>query len=271
MSARTVHAWIFAAALMACGARTGLREDGDGASRGGSSGNVGGSAAGGLGSGAGPMGGGGANTGAGPSSGGGLPALNGCADGTREGFVDEGKFPDIAACAGGFAVPGVMNGPVTTCARSAGDDSANPDGAGCSVEDLCSPGFTVCVSDADVAFRSGSGCADIGAEPSTFFITRQSGTGCGKCANGSSTAPECLQCSCAGFCAPQPQIANDVFGCGTVGDFTDQCGVLDRFSNDFCGQLPAPWSCGGGCDEAVTVAKPGAAGGGALCCRGPIK
>ncbi len=58
-----------------------------------------------------------------------------------------------------------------------------------------------------------------------------------------------------------------VVACGTVGDTTTSCGVLDRFSDDTCGTLPPPWSCGGdGCNEVFNVIKPGPGAGGALCC-----
>jgi hypothetical protein len=193
---------------------------------------------------------------------------NGCADGTREGFVDEVAFPNIAGCAGGFGVPGVLDGLVQTCAGAAGDDSPNPSGAGCSAADLCSPGFVVCETEADVAARSPSGCDGITNEPGLFFVTRQSGTGCGTCALGTTLDPVCAQCQCAVGCAPTPALGNDLFGCGTVGDTALGCGVLDRFSNDGCGALPPSWSCSiGGCSEALGVSKSSSSGGGALCCR----
>ncbi|HVO27938.1 MAG TPA: hypothetical protein VMW56_30375, partial [Candidatus Margulisiibacteriota bacterium] len=31
----------------------------------------------------------------------------GCADGQREGFVDESAYPDIAGCGGGWSIPGI--------------------------------------------------------------------------------------------------------------------------------------------------------------------
>lgn len=193
--------------------------------------------------------------------------VQGCADGTREGFVDEAAFPDIAGCAGGFQIPGVLSELTPVCG-SAGDDSDNPDGAGCSAEDLCGSGFHMCVSAGDVAASSPSGCAGVTEEPGLFFATRQSGSGCGVCALGSSTSVNCQSCVCEGDCLQTDLTANDVFGCGTVGDLTPSCEVLDRFSNDVCSTLPPPWSCGGdGCAEAHAVVKPGPGGGGVLCCR----
>ncbi len=196
---------------------------------------------------------------------------NGCADGTREGFVDELSFPDIAGCSGGFSVPGVLVGLAPSCGQTAGNDSQNPNGNGCSAADLCSEGFVVCESAAAVAARAPAGCSGITSEPETFFITRQTGTGCGICALGSSFDPACEQCSCAGGCAPSDTMANDVFGCGTVGDFAGGCDVLDRFSNDQCQALPATWTCfGNSCGEALAVSKTGPGNGGALCCRAVV-
>lgn len=244
--------------LLGCGARTGLpigERDGGASSDGGSGGN--GGATGGGGDGASNVGGGG-----------GAILTNGCADGTREGFIDELSFPDIAGCSGGFTVPGVLVDLTATCGGNAGNDSPNPSGDGCSAADLCSAGFVVCQTEADVAARSPTGCGSITDAPDTFFITRQTGTGCGKCAFGSSFDPSCEQCICADNCAPSNTIANDVFGCGTAGDLALGCGVIDRFSNDQCSLLPLPWTCAGnGCGEALTVSKPGPGGGGALCCR----
>jgi len=195
-------------------------------------------------------------------------AANGCADGTREGFVDEVAFPNIAGCSGGFSVPGVLVDLVPTCGQTAGDDSANPTGSGCSAADLCSPGFEVCRTEADFALASPGGCAGVTDASELFFISRQTGTGCGTCAIGTSTDPSCEFCSCAGNCAPTSTIANDLFGCGTAGVPAGGCGLLDRFSDDQCLSLPPPWACAGNsCGEALNVTKPGPTGGGALCCR----
>jgi len=36
------------------------------------------------------------------------PRVHGCADGQREGFVDDVEYAAIAGCAGGWSIPGVM-------------------------------------------------------------------------------------------------------------------------------------------------------------------
>ncbi len=197
----------------------------------------------------------------------------GCSDGTREGFVDPATYPEIAGCSGGFSLPGVgVAAPLSpACDRSAGNDSANPDGTGCDVADLCAEGWHVCASAMEVGQKSPSGCAGVPPTPPLFFVTRQSGPGCSQCATGSSTDPtQCGGGTCQPGCAQTALTANDVFGCGNVGDasYSGTCGPLDRFGNNLCSALPPPWTCGtDGTHEADNVAKPGPSAGGALCCK----
>lgn len=197
-----------------------------------------------------------------------LMNLTGCADGEREGFTDIDSHPDIAGCSGGFDTLGLF-GTGPDCVHTAGDDGNNVSGQGCSAVDLCSPGWHVCSSAADVAAHSPTGCA--GAAPSgepLFFVTAQSGTGCGICATGNSTAEECTFCACASGCLQTKDTANDLFGCGNLGLPPNDCGVLDRFSDDQCAALGSPWLCAGdGCSELFNTGKFAPEGGGALCCR----
>jgi hypothetical protein len=196
----------------------------------------------------------------------------GCSDGTREGFNSLDQYPKIAACAGGFTVPGLLTTLTPTCGHNAGNSGGNPSGIGCNVADLCAEGFHVCTGAAEVAAKSPTGCNGITNAPNRFFATRQSSTGCGACALGANMDPQvCDGCSCAMGCAQTALTANDIFGCGTLGDPPPApCGGLTRFSNNGCSALGAPWSCGGGggdgCNEANLVTKPGSAGGGVLCC-----
>ncbi len=195
--------------------------------------------------------------------------VTGCADGTREGFVDTQKFPKIAGCSGGWSVPGLLTTLAPTCGKAAGNSGPNPSGNGCSVADLCAPGFHVCKSVGDVAASSPSGCDGAAPSPGLFFATRQSSDGCGVCAVGAMIDPQlCTGCGCNAACAQTPNVANDLFGCGSIGiPPKGSCGPLDRFSDDLCGDLGAPWLCSGsGCNEANEVIKPGSAGGGVLCC-----
>ena len=190
----------------------------------------------------------------------------GCSDGEREGFLDGCRYPAIAGCSGGFSLPGVL-GAGSHCERRSGDDSSNPTGAGCSVEDLCALGWHLCRSAEDVSRSSPDGCAAVAPLP-LFFVTAQSGPGCGICATGTSTA--CTGDSCQQGCLQTAVMANDVFGCGGLGAAPQpgSCAPLNRFGHNLCGSLGSPWVCGSnGETEAHAVVKGSAAKGGALCCR----
>ena len=188
----------------------------------------------------------------------GAPGDVGCADGTREGFLDFDHWPWIAGCAGGFRIPGLGFGPGQSpqCQREAGNTGADPSGVGCSVADLCAPGWHVCADAAEVASRSDSGCE--GAVPAGFalFFAVRAGA------------------SADGICAPGLDFRNDVHGCGSFGEPTHAtCAPLDhKLSVTLCRTTGGLWSCGSTDDhlqETEHVSKPGPALGGALCCRGP--
>ncbi|MFK7989373.1 MAG: hypothetical protein AB8I08_25380, partial [Sandaracinaceae bacterium] len=194
----------------------------------------------------------------------------GCADGSRDAFRDTARYPDIAACAGGFAIAGLSRELDPACARGAGDDGSNPRGAGCTAADLCAPGWHVCRTAGEVAARSVDGCdgAD-DADPGSFFATRQTGPGCAHCATGDDDG--CDNSSCRSGCAQTENTTNDIFGCGTLGDVpvASSCGVLDRFSNNLCRGLTPPWRCDDdprGLRESDFVVKLGPEAGGVLCC-----
>jgi hypothetical protein len=190
----------------------------------------------------------------------------GCADGNREAFTDSGRYPDIAGCAGAWDQPGAYVASPPACGRGAGDDGGNPIGIGCNVSDLCAVGFHVCASAAEVTARSVDGCAGAAEAVSAFFLTRQSGPGCGECATGATAG--CSGLSCGADCAPNAETTNDLFGCGTLGAVpVASCTPLDRFSGNACGNLSAEWSCPGDATEATSVVKTGTPGGGVLCCR----
>jgi len=208
----------------------------------------------------------------------------GCADGTREGFVDIEAYPHIAGCAGAWDQPGVTPDTVKqTCGGQAGNDSDNAEGTGCSTLDLCGNGWHLCKGWQEVAAKSPTGCA--GAVPpdappkSLFFAMRQpseNGSVCGDWGDG----------------------LNDVFGCGNLGAGLGpdkNCGPLDRVlastQPGSCGFNEAepplgPWECVGGQDshlnEGALVTKQACKGdscsydgydvgtsdkGGVLCCH----
>jgi hypothetical protein len=217
--------------------------------------------------------------------------IPGCADGTREGFTSVTMYPAIAACSGGFRIPGVMpfnpgkapacpsfathDTVVPACNRTAGNDGPNPSGTGCSVADLCELGWHVCTGANDVASHSPTGCSGIvsSGAPPLFFVTRQSSNGCTDCATGTRVSSDCNSKSCTRGCAETASTSNDVFGCGNFGTaqgFND-CGPLDHFSNNLCGGLASSsWTCtddGSGFCEAYAIAHLDSSFGGALCCK----
>ncbi|PKN55274.1 MAG: hypothetical protein CVU56_22105 [Deltaproteobacteria bacterium HGW-Deltaproteobacteria-14] len=235
-----------------------------------------------------------------------IPTVLGCADGTREGYVDVDAYPAIASCGGAWTLAGVYtDGPA--CDRAAGNTGSNPDGTGCNVEDLCAPGWHLCDGPHDVDIRtSGLGCADavaadypnFGTGPlgiwddrtvpvtpvtvppgGAFFMTQASGSGVGVCEDQVNGIPVWF---------------NDVFGCGNMGrPSSSNCAPLNRFGHNNCTGLqdyiwsgshnldnPATdygyvgadswaWDCSGtGTDEAKKVTKrfPDRQGG-VICCK----
>jgi hypothetical protein len=189
------------------------------------------------------------------------PSPIGCADGTREGLVNVLSHPRIAACSGGWNVPGLL-GPAATapqCGRRAGNSGALPGGAGCSAADLCAEGWHVCDTASEV-FQLAGDCKDaigpLGAAP-VFFATRQRALG-----------NICVAANDAG--------TSRLHGCGNFGNKEDQsCAPLPFLLRDVdCSSNP-PWSCPTrmmtplfpALGEIQTVVKPGPARGGVLCCH----
>lgn len=209
----------------------------------------------------------------------------GCADRQREGFTDVQQYPDIAGCSGAWDIPGIQGAnPGTSpqcntatydtatpaCNRVSGDDSPNPSGTGCNVQDLCAQGWHVCTGTSDVSSHSPLGCQGVTQpqDPPLFFASRQASVGCGICATG--TATDCDSTSCRTGCAQTPAVSNDFFGCGNFGSPSPstECGPLDRFSGDNCAGLPgSSWACSSSDCEAYTVIKTSSTFGGVLCCR----
>lgn len=214
-----------------------------------------------------------------------VKATVGCADGTREGFVDMAAYPQIAACAGAWDHPGITpDSVVATCANQGGNSGPKASGIGCAAPDLCAVGWHICKGWQEVAQKSPSGCADAtpaDAKPkSLFFAIRQpsaDGSVCGSWGDG----------------------FNDVFGCGNLGSTLGpdkKCGPLDRVlastKPNACGFNEAepslgPWECIGpgksDLQEGANVTKKACQGascqydgapieawqkGGVVCCEG---
>lgn len=207
-------------------------------------------ATGGGGAGGGATGGGGAG-----GTGGVAPEVIGCSDGEREAY-DLMAFPAIAACAGGFSIPGLSMAAATpaSCNRISGDDSINPSGQGCSAEDLCAAGWHVCKSSEDVDLHTaGAGCPSLVGQI-VHYSTRQT-----------------MNVDTQVVCADPLTNSNNLVGCGsTLGqapDNGDNCQPLDAIvKNTHCSTSVA-WKCDSTNNEADVVTKTGPEEGGVLCCR----
>ena len=181
------------------------------------------------------------------------PNPAGCADRTREGFVDMNTYPAIAACAGAWSLPGLRD-VTAACGYKAGNDGELISGVGCSAADLCDPGWHVCQTNLDVAQSlpiADRTCNGLGAAAETFFATAQGGPG--------------------GDCAVTNNLNDDFVGCGTYGiTAKSNCTPLDRTTNNMCSAFASigGWNCPVYNDEVHTVTKSDPLmGGGVLCCR----
>jgi len=181
------------------------------------------------------------------------PPEAGCADGEREGFDDAHRFPDIAACSGGFAIGGLSH-EVPACGRAGGDDAELFAGQGCNIQDLCAEGWHVCNDATDVLehLPRGASCEDLDTDvpDAPMFVTRQRGS-------------NQVGLSCDGLGT------NDIFGCRTPANFVRaNCAPLNR---TMAGGERAPWRLGRraafNTTEWNVVNKPGAGRGGVMCCR----
>jgi hypothetical protein len=206
---------------------------------------------------------------AGAGSGGGAGAAGatahpqiGCSDGTREGYVDYNRYPNIAACAGAWAEPGLasMASRTPECDRRAGNDGDKDDGRGCSVADLCASGWHVCETGKAVLAAAGpTGCADALApfanNQLVFFVSRQRAVGL-----------DCDDTTQTG--------ANNVYGCGNFGSAADKasCAPFTHMLRDSDCQVEPPWLCADGpvstaSTEYNVITKDTSSHGGALCCK----
>lgn len=182
----------------------------------------------------------------------------GCSDGTAEAlFATSG----LAACAGAWLVPGVVEETEPTCNRAAGNSSENASGEGCSVADLCAPGWHVCRDASDVAGHGGEEvCSNLQPpEPDGgelfMYVSRQRG--------GGADLPTCDPDG------TEDGRGDDVWGCGTLGVETGDCKPLDHHMGleGEVGGCEEPFDCGSDpAAEGLYVTKRTPSGGGALCC-----
>jgi len=221
----------------------------------------------------------------------------GCADGTREGFMDHDASPLVAACGGAWDQPGLDRGP--TCARQAGNHGFIRTGVGCSAADLCGVGWHVCRGPEDFADHAPAGCVDA-VDP--FYAD----FGAGTYGVGADMAPlepppggaffvargAIDQGVCVDSVPAVPLPSAGVFGCGNLGYETSSvtCGDFDRMAGPLCeglrdvsvlpGDNPATdwgyataatwaWACGTtpGEERAALVKSLADRQGGVLCCK----
>ncbi|HUS30003.1 MAG TPA: hypothetical protein VMZ53_15965 [Kofleriaceae bacterium] len=179
----------------------------------------------------------------------------GCADDTREAFLDEMLFPEIAGCAA------TWNG--TPSMRAPRTGSACGNGAVCAVPaDACGDGWHVCEDSgnpADLSTRvSGADCHTGGGVATGTFITASSH--CSACANGCAAVEvDCVYAPPYG-CAPTTSICSESVCCGPDCYQTHNChGAV----------FAAPDTWINGAFSAPCGAMPGNMQTGVLCCRDP--
>lgn len=199
---------------------------------------------------------------------------SGCADGTREGFLN---YPDIAGCLGAWTVPGlwpfstaasacsqvaIHNSAQPACNRQAGNNGSLSSGQDCNVADLCSAGWHVCDTAAEVgtalnsqnaAFCSAAALA--GTSGMLAFLSRASGSGSAQCNRDTGSA-----------------YANDAYGCGNYGSDvpTGGCSTLSKlFSTGDFSASNNTFYCPAANDqcEAMTLINTNRETGGVMCCR----
>jgi hypothetical protein len=170
---------------------------------------------------------------------------DGCADGTRDGFLDAQRYPAIAACQGKWNKVGLSTARTGHACDSVADLQA------CAAADLCAAGWEICADQAAVGARA-SAC-DANATPG-FYVTLQ-------------------RSQAAAVCDGVPGGANDLFGCqapsATEPGDSMTCPPLNATSGDGCREITGlGFVCSSGSNELNTVQKTTFdSGGGVLCCK----
>ena len=172
----------------------------------------------------------------------------GCADGTREGFLNVGVYPTVASCAGLFRNPN-MRAPATS--RRCGNDLGTCPAAA----DLCAPGWHVCMSNGwpgDLTERiAAADCPSSIAGDGAFCAATDALDVPGTC-NGPYTPP--YECT-ADVCVPC---------CGWTVSQDNCCGL------DGIWDVNETWVGGDGCINCVRCSNalvPAPTG--VLCCQDP--
>ena len=173
------------------------------------------------------------------------PDLIGCADGTREAYVDLATYPAIAGCTATWAGMMDMRAPRT------GSACGNDLGACAAPADACAPGWHLCASDGtdtDLLVLTGDQCDD---EPGSFIAASSHCTPPG----GSCTIPMTL------FVCPSSPTELDCsqpICCGTACDTSNTCQ-----DSVWPGQTHENAMDGASCGTTLATTQDGV-----LCCRG---
>ena len=201
----------------------------------------------------------------------GVADVIGCKDGSREGLPLE-DWPDVAACAGGWDVPGI--------ATDKACGSADPAGwEGCAAADLCAEGWHVCLDD-DYGDLDESRFADepavcdaLCAPEAAFYAIARSGIGGAACDGDGDN--DVFGCAVGVAAFPGDDLTSPEFAYSVAawnGPEEQKCQLVSHFLRfhrcPWSGELPGAWECGDSDPhEAANVTKPSAALGGVLCCR----
>jgi hypothetical protein len=151
------------------------------------------------------------------------PLVVGCADGTREGFTDQGRWPRVAGCAGVFTQ-------LAPCPPEPSGEAPSG-GYGCS---LCAAGWHLCVS-MDAGSQTSCPFSQTGFDFSELQTVGVDHASCK--AQPGIFAGEATFASSNFGCATSPD-EQHAFGCGT-----DTGGHVGSTGNDCTGLLPTPTDC----------------------------
>ena len=169
----------------------------------------------------------------------------GCADGTREGFTNTTTYPDIASCKGSFSSQSLR-------VTRTGEWCGNNIGSCTAPEDLCAPGWHICMKN--------GWPGDLWDRVTTVDCNSPvAGTGSFAAASNPASTIECI------FMYPCTCTYSPPYGCShMVSDYFGSIAVTG------CGTGALGWTCSGTNLSTVNAACNAASGlTGVLCCKDP--
>ncbi len=189
------------------------------------------------------------------------PAVVGCSDGSREGFISTESYPSIAACAGRWGGGQNLRG------MSTGGACGEPSGGACrGPADLCAAGWHVCMQNGwpgDLTDRiDEADCHAAVAGVGVFLAAADSTTVSGMCA-------VTLPLTCVGN---SPVFEGSSVACGSESQYSE---VLGHRCNSAVWRGNTWVSIRNPCNDAKNVPPPSGVGvnsagaTGVLCCRNP--